>query len=284
LAIGPLPDGTPCGTGAQEVCSAGVCSACVSSASCTPANACHTGVLGCGANPTCTDTGARPDNVFCAVGELCAAGTCSSSAAWITRGEDNRTFTGGWVYSFANNGATVSPQSSTTLPFAPSPGGRSGDALQISGIEPVPTTDVSVLAALGWTFTDLRAPLNVAALGSGVDLWIKSAYPGTLQVFVADVWTDPAFPNCSTSTSPTVVDRCYNFPMATCTVTTAQVWTECRIQWSSFVRPDWGNLGAGVELDATQALAMQINVPPTSILSLNDVPFDFAVDDVAFLP
>jgi hypothetical protein len=281
VAVGPLADGTPCATG---ICNAGACAACASGAPCTPTNSCHTGALGCGTTPSCVDTGSRGDNVYCGVGGLCTAGTCGPANAWLTRGEDNRTFTGGWVYSFANNGASVAPLSSSTVPFAPSPGGRSGSALAISGIEPVPSTDVSVQGTLGWTFTDLRVPFNLAAIGSGVDVWVKSAYAVTLEIAVLDVWTDPSFPNCSTSLSAAVVDRCYNWPTATCNISSPETWTECTLPWSFFVRQDWGNLGAGIGVDASQALGMQINVPPTSIDSLSAIPFDFAVDDVAFIP
>jgi hypothetical protein len=281
VALGPVPDGTTCGPG--DVCSAGVCTTCTTTVSCTPTNPCHTGRLGCGDGASCVDTGVRPDGTYCGVESMCTAGSCGSAGLWITRGEDNRTFTGGYIFSFATEGATVSPLTSTTVAFPPSPGGRTGNDLEVSGVDPVPTTLVYPIAALGWNFTATRTAFNAAALGSGIDLWIRSAYVGTIQVYMLDVWTDAAFGNCSTS--PTAVDVCYNYPEHDCFIANQGVWTECTIPWASFVRQDWGtNLGAGTEVDATQVSGMQINVPGTSLSSLSSIPFDFAVDDVRFTP
>jgi hypothetical protein len=283
VAIGPVPDGTPCG--GNNVCTGGSCVPCVSAGSCTPANPCHSGVLGCGSNSsTCTDTGSLPDNVFCGVGALCSAGACTSAGPWITRGEDNRTYTGGYVFTFANNGATVAPLTSTTIAFSPSAGGRSGNDLEVHGVDPVPISDVSALGALAWTFTATQTAYDGAARGSGIDLWLRSAYTGPIQIWVADIWTDPTFSRCSASTDATVVDRCYDYPEYDCVITNPGVWTECSIPWSSFVRPNWGNLGAGIEVDSTQISMIQINVPATTISSLSSVSYDIAVDDVRFLP
>jgi hypothetical protein len=282
VAIGPVADGTPCGTG--QVCSAGACGACVSSASCTPTNPCHTGGLACSSSTTCIDTGSQPDNVYCDVEELCTAGTCGSAGSWITRGEDNRTFSGGYVFTFTTENATVSPTTSTTQAFVPSPGGRTGNALQVSGVEPKPTTNVYPLAALAWTFTSTTTAFNASAMGSGIDIWIKSAYAGTIQVLVEDVWTTPAFGFCSTDMS--APDLCYNFPEHDCNITTPGVWTEFLIPWTSFVRQNYGTntLSAGMPLDPTQVVQMQINVPPTSISSVSAVTYNFAVDDVRYTP
>jgi hypothetical protein len=282
VTVGPVPDGTSCGSG--NVCSAGVCTTCTTSVSCTPANPCHTGKAGCGTSATCVDTGVRPDNTYCGVDELCTSGTCGPAGLWITRGEDNRTLTGGYVFTFATYGATVSPLTSTTVAFLPSPGGRTGNDLEVSGTDPVPTTtNAYPLGALAWTFTPTKTAFNAAALGSGIDMWIRSTSTGTIQVYVADVWTDPTFGNCSTAS--TAVDVCYNYPEHDCLVATAGVWTECTIPWASFVRQNWGtNLGAGTEVDATQVSQMQVNVPGTSPTSLTPVVYDFAVDDVRFTP
>jgi hypothetical protein len=281
VAVGPLPNGTPCGTG--DVCSAGVCTTCTTSVSCTPTNPCHTGQLGCGTSATCVDTGVRPDNTYCGTESMCTSGTCGSAGLWITRGEDNRTFTGGYIYTFATEGAMVAPITSTTVAFVPSAGGRTGDDLEVSGTDPIPTTNVYPLGALGWTFTPTKTAFNAAAIGSGMDLWIRSASAGTIQVYLADVWTDPTFGNCSTAS--TAVDLCYNYPEHDCVVAAPGVWTECTIPWASFVRLNYGtNLGAGTEVDATQVSQVQINVPSTSLSSLAPVVYDFAVDDVRFTP
>jgi hypothetical protein len=283
-AIGPVADGTSCGSG--NVCTGGSCGACVSAGTCTPTNPCHTGQLGCGsASSTCTDTGNQPDNIYCGAEELCTSGSCGSAGSWITRGEDNRTYSGGYVFTFGTNGATALPVTSTTVAFVPSSGGRTGNALQVHGVEPVPqTTNTYPLGALAWTFTSTTTAFNAYAMGSGIDIWINSAYAGTIQLFVEDVWTTPAFGYCSTDMS--APDLCYNFPEHDCHITTPGVWTEFKIPWASFVRQDYGTnpLSRGAEVDATQAVQMQINVPATSYSSAGPITYQFAVDDVSYLP
>jgi hypothetical protein len=173
---------------------------------------------------------------------------------------------------------------SDTLAFVPSAGGRTGNALQVMGIEPKPTTNVFPLAALAWTFTSTTSAFNASAMGSGIDIWIKSAYVGTVQVLVEDVWTTPSFGFCSTD--QTAPDLCYNFPEQDCNITVANTWTEFTIPWTSFVRQDYGTntLSRGMPLDPTLVVQMQINVPPTSLSSPGPLTYNFAVDDVRYLP
>jgi len=80
---GNVPDGTTCGP--NEVCSAGVCSACTVGASCTPPNLCHVGSQTCSAGPACNDTGASVANgTPCGPNDVCDNGACSLCNAGIT--------------------------------------------------------------------------------------------------------------------------------------------------------------------------------------------------------
>ena len=52
--------------------------ACVAGQSCTPANACHTGVTTCTGTPACADAGTNvADGAPCGSGNVCTAGACS---------------------------------------------------------------------------------------------------------------------------------------------------------------------------------------------------------------
>jgi hypothetical protein len=153
-------------------------------------------------------------------------------------------------------------------------------------VEPKPVTNVFPLGALGRTYTSTTSAFHASAMGSGIDIWIKSVYAGTIQVLVADVWTSPQFGFCSTD-ELTAPDLCYNFPEHDCNITTPGVWTEFQIPWTSFVRQDYGGgnpLSAGMPLDPTLAVQMQINVPSTSMSSPGALTYNFAVDDVRYLP
>jgi hypothetical protein len=281
-----VADGTSCGAaGTGDVCSAGVCTACNATTACTPTNPCHTGHVGCGSSATCIDTGnSVADNTFCGVEELCTTGSCGSAGRWITRGEDNRTFTGGYVYTYATNAASILPITSSTTAFVPSTSGRTGNDLHVSGSEPVPTTNVNPVSSLGWTFTSAASAIDGTQSGTGIDIWIKSASAATIQVYIRDVETDATFGTCTTTNSSTATNVCYNYPEYDCSITTVNTWTEFQIPWSSFVRQNWGNRGAGNEVDPTQITGMEVHVPATSMSSTGPIAFDFAVDDVSFLP
>jgi hypothetical protein len=279
----PAAAGMPCGS--AKVCDGkGTCVDCREAAACTPASLCHVGALACGGgSPTCTDTNqSLADNVLCSVGKLCSAGNCVDAGSWITRGEDGRTLTGGTVWTYQGDGATITPATSETSPFVPSPGGRSGNALAVSGTIPPRSSTATPVSGLGFNFLDKNVSINGAARGEGFQFYAKSATAGTLQVQVLDIWTDAAYPNCSTSRTASVVNRCYNFPMSTCTLQ-ADTWTLCRFLWTDLRRADWGNQGAGLPLDANVITGIQINVPPTPQGSPTQA-FQFAVDDVSFLP
>jgi sugar lactone lactonase YvrE len=70
-------DGDPCG--ANQVCSSGVCVACTSGTTCTPAGAlCHVGAIACTTGaPVCNDTGSNAvDGTGCGTNLFCNAGAC----------------------------------------------------------------------------------------------------------------------------------------------------------------------------------------------------------------
>jgi hypothetical protein len=206
-----------------------------------------------------------------------------SAGKWITRGEDDRTFMGGYIYSLSAGGATVMPIATATTPFAPSPGGVSGLALQVSGSIPPPTTTNFPIAGLGWRFTPAGQPINAVAAGTGITMWIKSALSATssitFQISILDIWTDGTYANCSTQ--PNSPNLCYDYPLATCTIAANGTWQFCGLPWSSFTRPNYGGSGAGAALDTSQVTGVQINpVPP--MMGASTLLYDFAVDDVAF--
>jgi hypothetical protein len=280
----PLSTGQSCGT--NQVCNdAGSCVACTGGIPCTPANSCHVGATSCASGaPACSDSNqSLPDNVFCDVGKLCAGGSCADAGNWITRGEDARVTTGGWVYDFTTGG-TISPPSSTTVAFAPSPGGLSGDALAVSGtiLPPDPAHNVYPTSALGWKFSADGSSINGTARGGGIQFYAKSPTATPLVVSVTDVWTDAAFPNCSTSSGSSVVNQCYNFPQATCNLQPGS-WTLCRFFWSDLRRADFGTAGTNLQIDSNAIVAMQLNVPPPAV-GASTVSFQFAIDDVSFVP
>ena len=80
------PDGTSCG--GTNVCSAGACvPPCVAGGSCTPASACHTGVVTCGASgAVCTEAAVVPDGASCGGTNLCNAGACVDRSTTRTLG------------------------------------------------------------------------------------------------------------------------------------------------------------------------------------------------------
>jgi len=74
---GNVADGASCGTG--SVCAGGACVSCAAGSACTPANACHVGVLDCSAGPVCLDTGVPvTDGASCGLDAVCGGGTCNS--------------------------------------------------------------------------------------------------------------------------------------------------------------------------------------------------------------
>jgi len=210
-----------------------------------------------------------------------------SAGNWISRGEDNRTFTGGWVYTFETPGATITPLTSTTVGFVPSAGGLTGKDLAVSGTmsAQVPEQSIFPAAALGFTFTAGNAPIDAGARGSGIQFFVSNSTTTALSIGVSalDVRTDAEFPICSTSDAPTVVDRCYDYPQATCVVPPNNVWTLCRFFWADFVRPNWGNAGAGLPVDSHAITAIQF-LPAATPPGAATRPFQFAVDDVSFVP
>jgi hypothetical protein len=287
-AVGLMPAGTACGT--NRVCDpTGACIDCQGGLSCTPANPCHVGSLSCATGtPACVDTSTPlPNNVFCAPDQLCSAGSCVSAGHWISLGEDNRSLTGGWIYTFQSAGATINPLTDSTTAFVPSPGGRTGKALAVSGVMPtdVPAQGIYPTAALGMTFTAIRAPIDAAARGTGIQFYASTSSSTSLSLVVVatDVRTDPEFPICSTSTSPTVVDRCYNNPAATCVVPPNNNWSLCRLFWSDFVRGDFGSAGTGLPVDAHAITAIDFR-PPSTRVGNPSTPFQFAIDDISFVP
>jgi hypothetical protein len=280
-----LPPGTGCGTGL--VCDgAGTCSACSPNSACTPANLCHAGTQVCSSGtPSCADTSTPlPDNVFCSTGMLCSAGTCVGAGNWITRGEDARTMTGGWVYSIQSGGATATPFTSTTVVFVPSPGGLTGDALAVSGTIPpqIPAQNVYPVAGLGWDFQGDGTSIDGGARGAGIQFYAKSPVAQALQVEVGDIWTDPSYPNCTTRAASDVVNACFDFPEAICNLQPG-TWTLCRFFWSDFKRPDFGNAGAFLPVDENGITRVQI-APPLTPAGAAPRSFQYAVDDASFIP
>ncbi len=287
LRIGNQSAGFACATGGAVCNGDGVCGSCEAGASCVPAaTPCMVGALTCATgSATCAATAANePDDTFCATNKLCASGSCVSSLPWITRGEDNRTFTGGYVYSIASATATVSPDT-TKAPFTPSAGGLTGMDLRVTGTVPPqnPVANLYPIAGLGWNFLNPKGSFDASATGKGIDLWVESAAAVTLQINLADVSTDISFSTCSTSTSPSIVNACYDYPLATCSIPGGSIWTECHLLWTDFVRPDFGNAGAGLAVDPTQVTFVQINPVPTLADAGATASFDFAVDDVSFI-
>lgn len=76
------PDGTDCGD--DLVCHGGDCAPCVAGESCTPQNACHTGVTSCATGVSvCVDSGSnQPGGTACTIGPstpgVCSAGVCGA--------------------------------------------------------------------------------------------------------------------------------------------------------------------------------------------------------------
>jgi hypothetical protein len=284
VAQSPAPAGSSCGS--NQVCSAaGGCVACTAGLACTPANSCHVGALDCTTgDPTCADTSqSLPDNVFCDVGKLCLTGSCADAGDWITRGEDARVTTGGWVYTYFN-GATIAPPTDNGTLFQPSSGGRTGDALAVSGTIPAadPTHNVYPTAGLGWRFTADSSSINGSARGAGIQFYAKAPAATTLQFSVADVWTDPTYPNCTSSQGPSVVDSCYDYPQATCNLQPG-TWTLCRFFWGDLRRPDFGTAGTNLQVDSNAISAVQFNIA-TPAAGSPAASFQFAIDDVSFVP
>jgi hypothetical protein len=92
---GNEPNGTACG--ADQVCAGGTCIACVSGASCTPAeNACHVGATSCATGVSaCVDTGASvADGQSCGTDAVCGGGTCNACAAGVACEPENPCKTG----------------------------------------------------------------------------------------------------------------------------------------------------------------------------------------------
>lgn len=282
-AVRSIAAGEACGSG--NVCDGeGECVACVNDSECVPDNACHYGSAVCsGTGSTCQDTGDEmPDDVFCDVGKLCDLGSCVDAGSWISRGEDNHAFTGGWVFTFASDGASIEPATSATLAFAPATGGRSGKALQVSGLLPETDSETNTYptAALGITFTDAATAVNLESYGDGIEFYIKSSTELEVNVQIADIWTDIKYGNCSTASSSTVTHACYDYAAATCTV--EEDWTLCRVMWTDLTRPDWGNLGAGMTLDAQNATFLLVN-PQATPYGYPTHEFEYAIDDVRFV-
>jgi hypothetical protein len=284
-AMGPVDPGVSCGS--NQVCDgAGACVACQGGVACTPTNTCHAGAISCATgSPVCTDTTvALADNVYCADDKLCTAGSCGDAGNWITRGEDDRTFTGGFVFTYQADGATIVPLTSLTAPFIPASGGMTGKALSVSGSIPPqnPAQDVWPISALGFTLNDDATSYNAAARGSGIKFYARSVTPVTLVVGIEDIWTDPAYPNCTMASSPSAVHVCFNRAEASCAVPGGNVWTACAFVWNSFVREDWGNLGAGMSVDEQAITQVHIRPPPTPSGSSGQ-SFQFSIDDVSYL-
>jgi hypothetical protein len=225
-----------------------------------------------------------PDNVFCAKGQLCTTGACVDAGDWITRGEDARVTTGGYVYTFQQQGATITPLTSTGIPFPPDPNGLTGKALAVMGTIPpvVPAQSIYPIAALGWSFSDEIVSINGTARGNGIQFYARSPSALALQVLVADIWTDARFPNCSTSSDPSVVNACFNFPTASCNLPAGNTWVLCRFLWADFKRADFQNAGKGMPVDANAITSMQLN-PPSTQAGGTTATFQFAIDDVSFV-
>lgn len=282
-AVRSITAGEACGGG--NVCDGeGECVACVNDSECVPDNTCHYGSVVCsGTGSTCQDTGDElPDDVFCDVGKLCDLGSCVDAGNWISRGEDNHAFTGGWVFTFASDGASIEPATSAALAFAPTAGGLSGKALQVSGLLPETDSETNTYptAALGITFTDAATAVNLDSRGRGIEFYIKSSTELEVNVQIADIWTDIKYSNCSTASSSSVTHACYDYPAATCTV--EEDWTLCRVLWTNLTRPDWGNLGAGMPLDAENATFILVN-PLATPYGDPTHEFSYAIDDVRFV-
>jgi hypothetical protein len=283
----PVRAGQSCGT--NMVCNGGgSCVACPQGSACTPlSNTCRVGILDCATGaPECKETAqSQVDGLTCAMDRLCAGGACSPAGNWITRGEDSRTSTGGYVYAYTFGGATLEPVTTPTIPFTPSPGGVTGKALAVAGTVPPenPAMNLTTGAGLAFNLTSTGAPLSVAARGSGLQFQAKSAQAIMLKVKAVDIWTNETFPNCSMDPASTVVHRCYQYPQAICTVPGGNVWTLCRFVWSDFKRPVWGTMGDNLPLDASAMTDAQFQTP-TVPMGATPLTYSFAIDDVAFVP
>jgi hypothetical protein len=282
----PVRGGQSCGS--NMVCNGGgVCVGCQQAAACTPNNSCRTGSLDCMTGlPLCMESAQTlPDGLICGTDRLCAAGTCASAGNWISRGEDARTATGGYIYSYQFGNGTVSPVTTSTMPYVPSPGGLTGNALAISGTVPPEDPNANLFNGGGITLalTPNNTGMNVAARGSGITLYAKSAQAITLQILAVDIWTSDAHPNCSTSTAPTVVHRCFQNAQKNIAVPGGNVWTRFSFVWSDFRRPLWGNLGDNLPLDSSAMLELHVQTPGVPMGSAA-LSYSFAVDDVAFVP
>jgi hypothetical protein len=210
-----------------------------------------------------------------------------SAGNWISRGEDNRSFTGGWVYAYQSAGATITPLTSNTVGFVPSAGGVTGKDLAVSGAMPaqVPAQSIYPAAGLGLTFTTVKAPIDAGARGTGIQFFASNSATTALSLEVAtvDVRTDAEFPICSTSNSPSVVDRCFNNPQAICIVPPNSIWTLCRFFWADFVRADFGSAGTGLPVDSHAITAIEFR-PPSTPAGAATRAFQFAIDDISFVP
>jgi hypothetical protein len=283
----PVRAGQSCGT--SMVCNGGgSCVACPQGLACTPtSNTCRFGMLDCATGaPVCMETAqSQADGLTCGMNRLCAGGTCGPAGNWITRGEDSRTSTGGYVYAYTFGGATLEPATTPTVPFMPSPGGVTGKALAVMGTVPPenPAMNLTTGAGLAFNLTSTGAPLSVATRGSGLQFQAKSAQAIVLKVKAVDIWTNETFTNCSTDPAPTVVHRCYQYPQATCTVPGGNVWTLCRFAWSDFRRPPWGTMGDNLPLDTSAMTDAQFQTP-TVPMGATPLTYSFALDDVAFMP
>jgi hypothetical protein len=285
----PVPAGGSCGT--NKVCDGlGGCVACQQSLACTPTNVCHAGALSCSTgSPVCADMGtALPDNVYCDINKLCSAGACVDAGNWITRGEDARTTTGGWVFAAASGGATISPITSTTMPFTPTAG-----TLTVSGTLPPqnPAQNIFPFAGLGWNFRPGATAFNASSRGGGFQFYARSQYAVSLTIQVGDIWTDPTYTNCSTVGGASAVNVCYQYPtnldssdqLTGCNLPAGNGWTLCRFRWSDFKRPKWGNAGDHLPLDPSNITVIEASVP-TPAAATPAVNFAFSLDDVSFVP
>jgi sugar lactone lactonase YvrE len=69
-------DGTGCGS--EQVCSAGVCTACEEGATCQPdpQNPCEVGTVSCSQGPSCEANGDAVDGASCGADQVCSSGEC----------------------------------------------------------------------------------------------------------------------------------------------------------------------------------------------------------------
>jgi hypothetical protein len=233
------------------------------------------------------DTGQnRPNDAFCKVDRMCVGGVCTDAGNWITRGEDNRTFPGGWLFSFMVDGATISPLAGEGVAFPPSAGGRTGKGLRVSITMPPldPVGRTYPLGALGWSFGE-QGTVNLTAFGSGMSFYARSTTAVSLRARLVDKWTDPRYGHCSSTQDPLIADWCHNYPEAKCELPSPQSgqdnWTLCRFAWKDFKREPYSPAGAK-QVDATNVVVVHI-APAFTPAGAPTAKYDITIDDAQFV-